>query len=211
MLPLPCSADPAILPTCRPEVRHLDSRSTELSPGSPRGAVVPSAFCPSTMASLWEALGQPTPGARVPGAQFPAWRSATSHLQAALREHGCTRKVRSWRTLWRAVHLSAPPRFCTWAQLCDGKNLEQLVGALRRGDEDGGKLSLVNWNIRWLVDPLATITLRKKAVVTRWLEKGKVVMLQETHWNPTIAAQWEALFPDVRVVYSPAIRTEAGG
>ncbi|MFM7987974.1 MAG: endonuclease/exonuclease/phosphatase family protein, partial [Candidatus Fonsibacter sp.] len=63
-------------------------------------------------------------------------------------------------------------------------------------------LRLVSWNVRWLVSPHSPQGIAKKARIQRALAAGKMVLLQETHWDEQAAGIWGGLFPGTRVQYS---------
>jgi len=51
----------------------------------------------------------------------------------------------------------------------------------------------------------------KKAAIIRALHSGSVVILQETHWTESAAAQWGGLFTAAQVVYAPSRLGPRGG
>ena len=58
----------------------------------------------------------------------------------------------------------------------------------------------VSWNARWLVDPHSAVNTNKRQLRRRWLDVGKVVLLQETHWTTADKAIWTTLFPAATVI-----------
>ena len=51
----------------------------------------------------------------------------------------------------------------------------------------------------------------KRAVVLRHLLRGRIIALQETHWDEAVAARWGALFPGSVVLAAPARPGPNGG
>ena len=93
--------------------------------------------------------------------------------------------------------------------LLEGRSLDDLTRALSQPPLDVAP-SFVTWNVRWLVDPHALANVRKRLRIRRWLEAGRIVLLQETHWAELDCGVWSTLFPASTTISSPAI-TQAGG
>jgi hypothetical protein len=72
-------------------------------------------------------------------------------------------------------------------------------------------MQLASWNVRWLVSPHTPQGMGKRLRIQRALTAGKVVALQETHWDVEIGGVWEGLFPAARVIHSGAIPGPRGG
>ena len=160
--------------------------------------------------TLWEALGQPTLTGLLPTARSPEWCSTRRTLAAALRKHGLQHKVRSAFTLWNLLHHTSPPRGATWSTLIANYTFNQLCQQLRARHVQAG-VRLASWNLRWLVSPHTDQAAGKRALVRRWLEAGRIVLLQETHWTAADLAVWETAFPAATVLAAPATAGPRGG
>ena len=64
--------------------------------------------------------------------------------------------------------------------------------------------------MRWLVDPHSAQNIRKRQRIRRWLDAGKVTLLQETHWETADLVVWENMFPAATIVASEAHRGAGG-
>ena len=74
-----------------------------------------------------------------------------------------------------------------------------------------GMRAFASWNARWLVSPNTTRGARKKAAIERRLLEGRVVALQETHWDEAAVEVWAGLFAQARVAAAPARPGPLGG
>ena len=72
-------------------------------------------------------------------------------------------------------------------------------------------MSIASWNVRWAVSPHTPQAAAKREQLRRWLEAGRIVLLQETHWRPEDEAIWRTLLPAATVVASPAVNGPRGG
>ena len=145
-------------------------------------------------AALWAALGDPRPGVLLPPARAPAWISARWSLAAALRSHALHWIFRSPSALWALLKGGTMPPGSTWRDLLRDAGLSVVLDAVRdRRSNRGWKFAI--WNTRWLISPHTDKAARKRAIIRRWLDSGRVVFLQETHWLPCDIAIWQNLFP----------------
>ena len=71
--------------------------------------------------------------------------------------------------------------------------------------------SSCSWNARWLLSPHTDKAARKRAIICKWLQSRRVVMLNETHWFLRDFATWETAFPGARVFAAPAVEGRRGG
>ena len=69
---------------------------------------------------------------------------------------------------------------------------------------------IVSWNAKWLVDPHSAPNTNKRQLIRRWLDAGKIVLLQETHWTLADKAKWSTLFPAATIIGSET-ENSAGG
>eukprot|EP00974_Lingulodinium_polyedra_P031017 2984782-Lingulodinium_polyedra.AAC.1 len=64
---------------------------------------------------------------------------------------------------------------------------------------------VISWNARWLASGRAPQALAKRRVIEDAVNSEAVIMIQETHWDPQMAAAWTAgLVPHTKVAASPA-------
>ena len=132
---------------------------------------------------MWVALGSPALGRLVPSARCPAWQ----FCRACLRAVGVRREFCSPAALWTAV--GRPPLRSgsvapgtTLATLYDQVPLSLIADTSLDADH-GPWPRLCSWNVRWLVAPHSDINVAKKIFILTMLAEGKVVVLQENHWN----------------------------
>ncbi len=150
--------------------------------------------------SLWLAAGSPPWDAAVPAAASPQWRAVRAALQRSLaRAASASSPPRSPAALYSRLHSEAPPRGFTWGQLF--RHLP-LRAALSPAPDAAGGLRLASWNVRWLTSHATPVGERKLRLIRRWLAAGRIVALQETHWDDPTAARWGALLSLGRLVHS---------
>ncbi len=70
---------------------------------------------------------------------------------------------------------------------------------------------MVSWNLRSLRDTTTFAAKGKRACLRSWLQKGSIILLQETHWSDADKAVWEADLLGAQVVHAPATSTARGG
>ena len=157
---------------------------------------------------LWDALGRPPPGGLLPAAKTPAWREARLALQDRLRH--LRARFRSPRALWALLYGGSPPPGSTWRDLCAPGSWSRLGSALALPSPTR-LAKFVSWNCQWLVSPTTDAGRIKRATVRRWLDQGRIVALQETHWSLIDVSTWASLLPGCSVVASPARPGPAGG
>ena len=157
---------------------------------------------------LRAALGSPLGHLPVPGARTAGWRTACLSLNRALAPH-CSHTVRSPRSLWASLHAS-DWLLPTWDALCSSLRLRDLVDALNRHSQLPS-LCLGSWNVRYLRSTTAHKNQIKHAILTQMTSKGRVGLLQETHWSEHEAAVWSTMFPARTLVASPAFVGPGGG
>ena len=162
------------------------------------------------MASLWEAAGRPPLAGFLPLSSSPAWAHARSCLEAALTDRGVRKRIRSSAALWILVRGSAVPPGATWARLCQGFTLQDLVQRIRDSSHCDD-LRISTWNVRWLVSPNTDKAAAKRSILVQLLLDGHVVLLQETHWTDQSAAQWGGHFPTASVISSSSRPGPRGG
>ena len=125
---------------------------------------------------------------------------------------GLRARLRSPTALWGRFYAGrGPPRGATWADLVRGRTVADLARGLEHGGSGQGDLRLASWNVRWLVSPHSDKGKLKKAVITRHLLQGRIVAIQETHWDSRDEAVWQGMFPGTDVVSSPARLGPRGG
>ena len=156
------------------------------------------------MASLWVALGSPSPTHLVPLRRTRAWKEAAASLRSALSVRSCYWTPASWQALWRLLHPASPPASTTWEALLSHHTLDTLIRAHTESISSEAPLVMGCWNARWLMDPHADVSVSKRNVVMRRILRGQPVLLQETHWTDAHASQWDRLFPTAAVYASPA-------
>ena len=160
--------------------------------------------------ALWEALGWPGEGLPLPTAHSPAWRAIRSNLRAALTSAGAPPRVRSPRALGLLLRGTPPGPGETWGSLLAGGGWSELCRALRTGNSAAG-LRLASWNLRWMVSPHTAQNAAKRDAIRQWLEAGRTVLLQETHWTPEDQAVCGACFPAAQLFAAPAVLGPRGG
>ena len=160
--------------------------------------------------ALHEALGSPPRDCLLPVAGTQAWTSIRASLDRVLDEHCVVRRIKSPGALWQVLHGSAVPRGATWGDLLDGATLEQLLAAARAGLAVTG-LAIASWNVRWAVSPHTPQAAAKREQLRRWLERGRPVLLQETHWRREDEAVWRTLLPAATVIAATATDGPRGG
>ena len=159
--------------------------------------------------SLWAVLLHPQGTDLLPFAKSRTWSAQCESLLEWARLHECNDRIRSPASLWTILHQTPVPNGATWADLIAEHSPEDLVNALkgRNGAEGPG---LLPWNVRWLIDPRSVQNTLKRQRARRWLDAGKVILLQETHWETTGLTVWENLFPAATIIASEAV-DGAGG
>ena len=65
--------------------------------------------------------------------------------------------------------------------------------------------------MRSLKDPTTHAAGGKRAYLRSWLQKGHIILLQETHWDDADHAAWEADLQGAKVIHTPAVDTGRGG
>ena len=160
--------------------------------------------------ALWEALGRPVEGLPLPTAHSPAWRTARNSLRTALAAAGAPSRVRSPRALGLLLRGIPPGPGETWGSLLTGCGWSELCRALRTGNSAAG-LRLASWNLRWMVSPHTAQNAAKRNAIRQWIEAGRTVLLQETHWSPEDQAVWGACFPAAQLFAAPAVQGPRGG
>ena len=55
-----------------------------------------------------------------------------------------------------------------------------------------------------VVDPHSVQSILKRQRIRRWLDAGKIILLQGTHWEASAFAVWENLFPATTIIASEA-------
>ena len=160
--------------------------------------------------ALWEALGQPAWEAPLPTARSPAWRVCRQSLQAALEGTGLRQRVRSPSSLGLLLRGRLPVPGDTWGSLLEGAGWGALCAALRTGAMARGA-RFVTWNLRWMVSPHTARNADKRSAVRQWLEAGRIVFLQETHWSEADLAVWGACFPASTLLAAHAVLGPRGG
>ena len=184
-------------------------RSSKLSHQRPKTAAEAGNHMSSHPGSLWAALGRPALRGPLPPSRGPEWRLARERLAEALRTHGVTQRIRSPGALWSLLRSTVPPAAATWAALLGQNTLHDLIRSIPASHRPEARL--VSWNLRWLVSPRADQAAAKRALVRRWLETGRVVLLQETHWSEADIAVWQTSFPAATVLASAAAAGPRGG
>ena len=161
---------------------------------------------------LWEALGRPPHAAWIPGGRSPTWNAARQLLRRALPDPPAP-IPRSGTSQWNLLHHGSAPARVSWGLMCNGYTVGDLAAALQAHHDNVGAngVTVASWNIRWLVDTLTSQAAAKRTVIMSNLLRQRVVILQETHWNPAAAALWTANFPAATVAHSCAIVGPGGG
>ena len=159
--------------------------------------------------SLWALLLQPQGSDLLPPARSHIWRAQAESLREWIIGNGCKARIRSPSSLWSSLHQTPVPHATTWADLIAGHTPEDLLAAVRDRNAAEGP-GFASWNVRWLVDPHSAQNIRKRQRIRRWLDAGKVTLLQETHWETADLAVWENMFPAATIVASEADRGAGG-
>ena len=159
--------------------------------------------------TLVEALGSPPLSSLLPFARSPSWHAARLSLQERLAEFRA--RFRSPSALWGALHGGTPPPGATWASLCRPGTWHRLIALLRSPSPAPLLSRVVSWKCRWLVDPDADANRAKRALIRGWLEHGRIVVLQETHWSDLDEKVWASLLPACKVYASNARPGRLGG
>ena len=195
-------------------------RSPECSRARLRG--VANSLRPNTAARIGRRYGRhprhpvggpwlPPIGLPLPPARTASWAAARESLEAALRQEGCSHRVRSAASLWGAAQGGTAPRGATWGDLCERQTLESVRRALEAARSPAGGLRAVTWNLRWAVDPHTPKAVAKRAVVLKAIRGGCAVALQETHWGPDGTELWAALLPGAQLLSTAARAGPLGG
>ena len=153
------------------------------------------------MTSLWDALGCPPRAAPLPLARSTAWRTARKSLHRALLQAGCTRCPWAPTGLWALLHGGRPVAGRTWGELCAAASVRGVAERLARSPTEA---CVTSWNARWLRDSSSDLGRAKRALIEQWLLAGRVVMLQESHWDTVTAELWRASCAAGHVFYSNA-------
>ena len=144
------------------------------------GTMLPCRVVPG---SLWAALGRPSLEGLLPSGGSSGWLSARASFDNALRDWGTGWRPGSPAALWQALNGFACPRGATWGDLIEGVQFRQVL-VMARGRLLGKGAGVACWNARWMVDKSSDAVSRKREAVRGWLDRGRVVALQETHWGP---------------------------
>ena len=139
--------------------------------------------------ALWEVLLDPPGADFLPSARSDSWRTRIDSLHSYLRSVGQTTRFRTPTSLWTLLRGTPLPTGATCSLLIGTSSLQDLIDATRRHQDSSGP-SFVSWNVRWMVDPHTTQNNAKRLRIRRWLDAGKIVMLQETHWSAADSAIW---------------------
>ena len=132
--------------------------------------------------SLWALLLQPQGTDLLPPAKSRVWSPQTESLREWARGHECDARIRSPSSLWTILHQTLVPHATTWADLIAEHTPANLLAALRERSASEGPGS-ASWNVRWLVDPHSVQNILKRQRIRRWLDAGRITLLQETHWE----------------------------
>ena len=164
------------------------------------------------MASLWEAigaaLGQPPLSRPIPCRRSPVWEQFCHNFETFIASPGVLeRRGPSW--LYQQLHSRSPPSRMTWGNLLGGlgQATPDAIRILLSARPPSNELSVISWNIRWIVDQASGTTQAKRALVNALLAKGYVVCLQETHWSGTDEAIWLHGLHIRKAYSSPATET----
>ena len=159
--------------------------------------------------SLWALLLQPQGTDLLPPARSRVWSSQTESLREWARGHECDARIRSPSSLWTILHQTPVPHATTWSDFIAERTPANLLAALRERSASEGP-GFASWNVRWLVDPHSVQNILKRQRVRRWIDAGKIILLQETHWETADLAVWENMFPAATIVASEADRGAGG-
>ena len=166
---------------------------------------------------LWDALDRPPWDEVIPPVRSYRWARCKPLLRAALSAAGCPWTPRSPNALAHLLMRARGGRsgrgLPTWGEVCHSRTVAQLAAALhaRRRDMGAAGYRVASWNVRWLVDPAAAADVAKRETVRTAALEGRIVLLQETHWDPPAEALWAGLFAGCRVLSTPARLGPAGG
>ena len=159
--------------------------------------------------SLWALLLQPQSSDLLPLARSRTWSSQTESLREWARSHECNTRILSPGSLWTILHQTPAPNGATWSDLIAEHTPADLLATLKDRCATEGP-GFAPWNVKWLVDPHSVQNILKRQRIRRWLDAGKITLLQETHWETSDLAVWETLFPAATIVASEAA-SGAGG
>ena len=129
--------------------------------------------------ALWEVLLDPPGADFLPSARSDSWSTRIDTLHSYLRSVGQTACIRTPTSLWTLLRGTPLPTGATWSLLIGTSSVQDLVDATRRHRDLAGPSS-VSWSVRWMVDPHTAQNNAKRLRIRRWLDAGKIVMLQET-------------------------------
>jgi len=147
------------------------------------------------MTTLADTLGSPPAYRLLPAARSPEW----AHV-CKIIEHFCeldgVLNGRGPGWLWARLQGSAPPYNPTWGGLLRGHESSDpgRIRAALRESLSLHEVTVVSWNLRWLVNPDSDRAAGKKRVIEERLQQGHIVCIQETHWTDADAAVWEHSF-----------------
>ena len=148
---------------------------------------------PDAMAmSLSEALGLPSRDRLLPTRHSPEWGAAVRRIETWGEAPGLL-AGRGVGWLWAKLQASACSKRKTWGEILDGWEHappQEVVRALRSSSH-APSLTIVSWNVRWLVRAGADHVKAKKEAIEARLMRGQIVCVQETHWLEHEAALWE--------------------
>ncbi len=93
-------------------------------------------------------------------------------------------------------HWPVSPR-ATWGLLFAAFTVDDL-SALLTAVQEHGLPEWCSWKCRHLVDPATASALAKKRLIDQTILRGRVMLLQETHWTTADAKVWQA---DLQATY----------
>ena len=111
--------------------------------------------------------------------------------------------------LWSLLHRSSIRPGATWEHLVGRFSMGDLVAAISRGRHDA-PFTIVVWNVNWLKDLTSEQVRSKRNCIRRWLDQGRVVLLQETHWDDCDVGIWSNHLGGAHVAASAAVAGHGG-
>ena len=148
------------------------------------------------MASLWEAIGArmgfPPLSRPLPNRRSSVWEQFCRALEQFTNSPGSLhRRGPTW--VHRTLHSTNPPNHMTWGTLLGDLShaSNEAISLLMRDRPSPSGVNFICWNVRWIVDLLSGPSVAKRNVLSKFLAKGYIVCLQETHWTDSDAALWQ--------------------
>ena len=162
------------------------------------------------MTSLWEAvgaqIGRPPLWRPLPCRRSPVWEQFCNAVESFIGSPGLLhRRGPSW--VYRQLHSQIPPSRLTWGDLLGDMQFfnAAALSLLLASRPNPTLITVLSWNIRWIVDPHSEASAAKRSLLSRLLAKGYVICIQETHWSAADAAVWQHGLLLRNLYWTPAV------